>query len=151
MDTLMLVLNSYEFTVEDFDDFYGDALDVLEETPRDSLISFNSKFSLYKGLERIKGNEYRMAFHRCLPAVVSGKVGSDPRADELKRVVFYRLNAFCGDVIEIFLSQVEFRSEGGLFQVREFMRNTSFHKPVTQGNVSVSNMPRNLRRLQQQA
>ncbi len=61
MDTLMIVLDSYEFTLENFTTNYSDALKVLGETPRDSLISFNTTHMIYKGLERIKSHEYRMA------------------------------------------------------------------------------------------
>jgi hypothetical protein len=61
MDTLMIILDSYEFTLEDFNEYYADAVIELEETPRDSLISFNTAHLIFKGLERIKSHEYRMA------------------------------------------------------------------------------------------
>ena len=61
MDTVMIVLDSYEFSAEDFDEYYFDVMDELEDTPWDSIITHNYRHAIFKGLERIKNNEYRMA------------------------------------------------------------------------------------------
>lgn len=61
LDTVMIMLNSYEPSVPDFDDYYGDITEELEETPWDSILSYNYITSLHRGFEQIKNNEYRMA------------------------------------------------------------------------------------------
>lgn len=61
LDTLMTMLNSYEFAIEEFDDYLGDVIDELEETPWDSILIYNSRASMYMGLEQIKNDEFRMA------------------------------------------------------------------------------------------
>jgi len=61
MDTLETVLDTYEFESVDFDDYYEDAISVLEETPYDSIIGANFLLSFMYGLELIKDSELRMA------------------------------------------------------------------------------------------
>lgn len=61
LDTLMTMLNSYEFAIEDFDEYLGDVMEELEETPWDSILTYNSRASMYMGLEQIKNDEFRMA------------------------------------------------------------------------------------------
>ena len=61
LDTLMTMLNSYEFAIEDFNEYLGDVMDELEETPWDSILTYNSRASMYMGLEQIKNDEFRMA------------------------------------------------------------------------------------------
>jgi len=61
MDTLETVLGTYQFEVIDFDDYYEDAIEVLENTPYDSIIGVNFLLSFMNGLELIKNSELRMA------------------------------------------------------------------------------------------
>jgi hypothetical protein len=61
LDTLETLLNTYEFEVTAFDDYYGHVLDSLEDTPFDSIITLNSNLLLYQGLQEIKKSELRLA------------------------------------------------------------------------------------------
>ncbi len=61
MDTLETMLSTYEFDIAEFDSYYGDALDVLEETPYDSIIALNSNLFIAQGLEEMKNAEFRLA------------------------------------------------------------------------------------------
>ena len=61
IDTLESVLYSYDFDEDEFDDFYEDAIEVLEETPYDSIVSSNYILMLYLALENMKNSEFRMA------------------------------------------------------------------------------------------
>jgi len=61
MDTIEVLLADYSFEVEDFDDYYEDVLDILAETPYDSIIEMNSFLSGIRGLDLIKRLEFRMA------------------------------------------------------------------------------------------
>jgi hypothetical protein len=61
MDTLETVINSYVFTIDDFDYYYSDAIEVLEDTPHDSIISYNSKLCYSLGINEIKNYELRQA------------------------------------------------------------------------------------------
>ena len=61
MDTLEIVLNSYEFEEAEFDDYYDDATNILEETPYDSIIVLNSFLTYIQGYEALKNAEFRLA------------------------------------------------------------------------------------------
>jgi hypothetical protein len=49
------------FDISKFSDYYGDALDELEETPYDTIITLNSQLTLYQGLAAMKNSEFRLA------------------------------------------------------------------------------------------
>lgn len=61
MDTIEILLNTYPDEITEFDNYYGDVLDQLEETPYDSIIIINADFYLIKGLEELKNAEIRLA------------------------------------------------------------------------------------------
>jgi hypothetical protein len=61
MDTLETLLSTYEFEMAEFETYYEDVLDILGETPYDSLTSLNSEISVLKGLDELKNSELRMA------------------------------------------------------------------------------------------
>jgi hypothetical protein len=61
MDTLETVLNTFEFDIAEFDSYYEDALDILGETPYDSIIALQSNLFIVQGLEEMKNAELRLA------------------------------------------------------------------------------------------
>ena len=61
LDTLETVLSTYTFDEEEFGDYYENVLDELSATPYDTIISFNSAFSMLYGLEEMKNAEFRLA------------------------------------------------------------------------------------------
>jgi hypothetical protein len=61
MDTVETILYEQEFKAEEFDNYYGDVLDILGDTPYDSIITFNSNLTFYQGLDEMKNSELRMA------------------------------------------------------------------------------------------
>ncbi|MFH0758435.1 MAG: T9SS type A sorting domain-containing protein [Bacteroidota bacterium] len=61
LDTLEMVLGTYEFEDYEFDDYYSEVINELEETRFDSMIAFNEMNSLYRGVEEIKNDELRQA------------------------------------------------------------------------------------------
>jgi hypothetical protein len=61
MDTLEAVLNTFEFDITEFDSYYEDALDVLAETPFDSILVVQSNLYIIQGLEEMKNAELRQA------------------------------------------------------------------------------------------
>jgi hypothetical protein len=61
LDTVDIMLNSYEFEPAEFNTYYEDVLSALEETPYDSIIVLNSDLFLYQGLQEIKKSELRLA------------------------------------------------------------------------------------------
>lgn len=61
LDTLETIIYSTEFGVEEFEDYYDDAIDVLEETAYDSIIQLNAELSIYNGLDLILDHEFRLA------------------------------------------------------------------------------------------
>ena len=61
MDTLEIVLNTFEFDITEFDNYYEDALDVLGETPYDSIIALQSNLFILQGLEEMKNAELRLS------------------------------------------------------------------------------------------
>ncbi len=61
LDTLETLLYSNEFEEAEFDSYYEDALDVLVETPYDSIISLQSTLFLFKGYEEMKNAVLRLA------------------------------------------------------------------------------------------
>lgn len=61
LDTVLMVMDSYNLEFEDFEDSFGDAVDELEESRFDSLIYINEELSMFQGLELLDGNDFRMA------------------------------------------------------------------------------------------
>ncbi len=61
MDIFETKLNAYPFDVTEFDDYYGDVTDELEETPYDSIISLNSQLTTFQGVAAAKNSEFRLA------------------------------------------------------------------------------------------
>ncbi len=61
MDTFEVVLNSYEFEIEEFDSYYGDINEIFSETQYDSIVVFNSLASYLNGLELSKSVDFRLA------------------------------------------------------------------------------------------
>ena len=61
MDTLETLLNTFEFEITAFDSYYEDALDVLGETPYDSILVVQSNLYIIQGLEEMKNAELRQA------------------------------------------------------------------------------------------
>jgi len=61
MDTVETVLGTYLFDDVEFDNYYGDVIFDLEETPYDSIIVLNATLSLFQGIEELKNSELRMA------------------------------------------------------------------------------------------
>ena len=61
IDTLETLLFKIEFEEQEFDDHYDDVIDVLRETPYDSIISSESEYGLQLGTEMTKKSEFRMA------------------------------------------------------------------------------------------
>lgn len=55
------MLNSNVFELEDFDDFYDETVEAIEETPYDTIISANAALSFLQGLEELLNYEFRMA------------------------------------------------------------------------------------------
>lgn len=63
IDTFEMLINANEFALEDFNDYYGDVGDFLEETPYDSIIQVNSEISSFNGIELSQFDEFRYAVH----------------------------------------------------------------------------------------
>jgi hypothetical protein len=61
LDTFEIIIGENEFDISDFDSYYSDAGDILEETHFDSILVVNAEFSLYNGAELINFDEFRMA------------------------------------------------------------------------------------------
>ena len=61
MDTVEIMLNANSFESAEFDTYYEDVLDQLEDIPYDSIIALNSDFFKMKGLEELKNVELRLA------------------------------------------------------------------------------------------
>ncbi len=61
LDTLETILYSTEFGLEDFDENYNDATDILEETAYDSIIQLNAELLIYNGIDLILNHEFRLA------------------------------------------------------------------------------------------
>jgi hypothetical protein len=61
LDTLDILLNSSEFEVTEFNNYYDDVISALQETPYDSIITLNTDLFLYQGLQEIKNSELRLA------------------------------------------------------------------------------------------
>lgn len=60
-DTVEIVLREYEFEAHEFDVFYEEALDEIDETPYDSIISLNFTITLLNTLEEMKNGDFRLA------------------------------------------------------------------------------------------
>jgi len=61
IDTVETVLLKYEFEAYEFDVYYEEALDEIDETPYDSVISLNFAITLLKTLEEMKNGDFRLA------------------------------------------------------------------------------------------
>jgi hypothetical protein len=61
MDTVETLMYKKEFNTPEFDTYYNEVLDSLQETRFDSIITFNSELSMYQGLDLMKNSEFRMA------------------------------------------------------------------------------------------
>lgn len=61
MDTIEKILNTNTFDDTEFDDYYGNVTADLQKTTYDSIIAFNSLYSIFKGLEEIKNSDLRLA------------------------------------------------------------------------------------------
>lgn len=61
LDTLESVLYTSVFGETEFEDYYDDVVDELEETPYDSIIQFNAELSIHNGLNMILSHEFRLA------------------------------------------------------------------------------------------
>ena len=61
LDTIETLLYKNEFTESEFGDYYMQALDELDGTVYDTLISINSFFTHMEGQEALKSSEFRMA------------------------------------------------------------------------------------------
>ena len=60
-DTVEAVLREYEFEPEEFDVYYEEALDEIDETPYDSIIALNLTMTLIQTFEEIKNSDFRLA------------------------------------------------------------------------------------------
>lgn len=60
LDTLELVLNATAFEFDDFEDHYEEAIEALEASPYDSIISDNEALSFMNGFEIIKHHPFRL-------------------------------------------------------------------------------------------
>lgn len=60
-DTLESLFGAGEFEMALFNSKYDAVVDILEETPYDSLLSINSDMFFIRGLEKLKNNEFRLA------------------------------------------------------------------------------------------
>ena len=61
MDTFEILIGENEFDISEFDSYYNDASDILEETHFDSILVLNAELSIYNGMELINFDEFRMA------------------------------------------------------------------------------------------
>ena len=61
MDTLEIMLNAYEFEPKEFDNYYSDVIDILEDTPHDSIITYSDACSYAYGIDEMKNFEFRLA------------------------------------------------------------------------------------------
>lgn len=61
LDTLETVMGTFEFELDEFDDYYQNALDEIEGPVFDSIILINSELALYYGFDLLKNSEFRMA------------------------------------------------------------------------------------------
>jgi len=61
MDTIETLLYATEFYPEDFEEYYSDVIDELEETAYDSILVLNAELSIYNGLDLILNHEFRLA------------------------------------------------------------------------------------------
>jgi hypothetical protein len=60
-DTLETLLGAEAFAEAEFNSRYDAVVDILEETPYDTLLSINSDMFFIRGLEKLKHNEFRLA------------------------------------------------------------------------------------------
>ena len=67
--------------------------------------------------------EDRMVFHRRLFTVIFRKSGRNPGINKLKGMFLDSFETFGGDVISVFLGQMKFGPEFGLFESGELLWN----------------------------
>jgi hypothetical protein len=145
LDTLEIVLESYEFEDFEFDDYYSDVISELEETPYDSIISFNELNSLFRGLEEIKNDELRQAVidryrsdgkttYSVVETTYPGYLGLmnsggviNQDFEEFCRVLDSCLNSYGSLVLEdpFFIDSVDFRIYRALSAIMESEEDTS--------------------------
>ncbi len=61
LDTMDMLLDTYEFGPEEFDSSYNEVLDSLEETRFDTIYNLHGTLVLLLGIDAIKSNEFRMS------------------------------------------------------------------------------------------
>ena len=61
LDTLETILDELGDDPQEFDNYYGDAVDSLTYTPYDSIIQFNSRLTDLQGTQELKRDEFRRA------------------------------------------------------------------------------------------
>lgn len=61
IDTIEVVLELYEYDINEFDDNYDDVVDKLETTRFDSIYDVHDNLNFAKGLDELKQSEFRMA------------------------------------------------------------------------------------------
>ena len=61
MDTVEMVLGTYEFEEEEFDDYYQDVIDIIDNTKYDSLIVLTDELLIFYGLDLLDDAEFRRA------------------------------------------------------------------------------------------
>ncbi len=105
LDTLELVLESFTFSLVDFDQYYEQALDSLSSTPYDSMVQYSNTLTGSIGMRRMKDDELRLAvidYYRLEGASTFSILGSsypnyikDMVAQEISET---DLEAFCNDL-----------------------------------------------------
>jgi hypothetical protein len=61
LDTLEQIIYANTFNQDEFDVYYDSAVEILEETPYDSIIQVNTFLSYLQGQDALRGNELRLA------------------------------------------------------------------------------------------
>jgi hypothetical protein len=61
MTTVETKISSSVFDITNFDKYYGDVVDELQDTPYDSIITLNSQLTMFQGLDEMKNSEFRLA------------------------------------------------------------------------------------------
>lgn len=61
MDTIEARLNAQSFEPGEFNDYYDEVISILEDTPMDTIIEFNTDLILLNGITDMKNSELRLA------------------------------------------------------------------------------------------
>jgi hypothetical protein len=62
LDTMDVIMGKHQLGGDSvFFDFYDEAIDILAETPYDSMLVLNSTLTLFQGLDELKNHEFRRA------------------------------------------------------------------------------------------